>query len=143
MHVSEIMKRKAGQVVTVRPDLDLARAIETLVSNKIGAAPVCEPGGAIIGLLTERDILHGIAGHGTNILDMHVKDVMTSKVHYCTPEDNYKHVMSVMTLKHVRHLLVMVDDQLADIVSIGDVVRHRMEESQLEVDVLRDYARSH
>jgi len=143
LHVSEIMKRKVGNVITVRPSTNLARAIELLVSNKIGAAPVCEPGGAIIGLLTERDILHGIAGHGTNILEMQVKEVMSNKVYYCTPEDDLKHIMSVMTTNHVRHLLVMVEDQLSDIVSVGDVVRSRMEESQLEVEVLRDYARSH
>lgn len=143
MHVSEIMKRKSGNVVTVKPNVNLAEAIELLVSNKIGAAPVCKPGGNIIGLLTERDILHGIAAHGTNILEMQVDSVMSDNVYYCTPEDNLKHIMGIMTFKHVRHLLVMVDDKILEIISIGDVVRNRMEESELEVDVLRDYARSH
>jgi len=143
MHVSEIMKEKNCNVITVRPNANLERAIEMLVSNKIGAVPVREPDGDVIGLLTERDIMHGIARHGTDVLEQRVDELMTKKVYHCAPGDNLKHIMSVMTIKHVRHLLVMDDNRLAAIVSLGDVIRNRLDDSQLEVDVLRDYARIH
>lgn len=143
MKVSEILNSKVGDVITIRPNAILAGAIGQLVANKIGSMPVCEPDGTIVGLLTERDILHGLAAHGTSIMVMRVDELMSKKVYRCTPDDTLKHIMGVMTEKHVRHLLVMVDNRLADIVSIGDVVKCQLEESQLEVDVLRDYARSH
>lgn len=143
MHVSEIMNKKNRNVITVRPSLNLKRAIEVLVSNKIGAAPVRNPEGKIIGFLTERDILHGIALHDTKILEKRVDELMTKKVFHCTPDDNLKHVMDVMSNRHVRHLLVMDGDELSAIVSVGDVLRNRLDDSQLEVDVLRDYALMH
>lgn len=143
MHVSEIMKEKNCNVITVRPNVNLERAIELLVSNKIGAAPVREPDGDVIGLLTERDIMHGIARHGTDVLEQRVDELMTKKVYHCAPGDDLKHIMGVMTTKHVRHLLVMDDNKLVAIVSLGDVIRNRLDDSQLEVDVLRDYARIH
>tara|TARA_B100000315_G_scaffold246407_2_gene273645 strand:+ start:186 stop:617 length:432 start_codon:yes stop_codon:yes gene_type:complete len=141
LYVSDALAHKGRNLVTVRPDMSIEAAIELLTVRKIGGAPVCQPSGKILGLLTERDILHGTAKHGAAALELKVEELMSGKFFTCTPEDDLKQVRSIMTNKHVRHVLVLVDGKLDNIISIGDVMRARLEEAQLEVDVLRDYAR--
>lgn len=143
MHVFEILNRKGDSLVTIRPRASVTEAVRKFRDRKIGALPVREPGAEIVGLLTERDVLHGTATHGAAALDMRVEELMSPRIHTCTPDDRIPDVMSVMTREHVRHLLVIAGEEFKGIISIGDIMRERVEETQLEVDVLRDYTRIH
>ena len=141
MRISEILNKKGSRVITIDPKASVKDAVGLFRERKIGAVPVCTPGGETIGLLTERDVLHGIAAHGAVVLDMRVEELMTRDVYTCTPDDGYRHVMRLMIDMRVRHVLVVVDNQLKGIVSVGDMMRNRLDESQLEIDVMRDYTR--
>jgi len=141
MTVAAILKGKGTRVETTHAGMTVAEAARRLTDKRIGALPVCNLRGKVIGILSERDIVEGIAGHGPAALDLTVGDLMTERVISCAPEDDVRHVMAVMTNWRVRHLPVMVDDELTGILSIGDVLKHRLDETQLELNVLRDYAR--
>ena len=97
-------------------------------------------GGALIGIISERDIVHGIAEHGAACLVMSVADLMTKRVITCAPDDSVARISRLMTESRIRHLPVVEGDQLAGVVSVGDVVKSRMEEMSLEANVLRDIA---
>ena len=92
----------------------------------------------VLGIITERDIVHGLADRGSELLDMPVSFAMTRTPATCTPDDDIQTVMSRMTRQRVRHLPVVVEGRLEGIVSIGDVVKHRLDELELETNVLRD-----
>lgn len=143
MFVSEILHKKQHRVFTIRPGAYIKFATNLFMEHKIGALPVCEVGGKILGLLTERDVLHGIATNGAEALEFKVEQLMSGKAHTCKMDDKIQSVMVVMNSRHVRHVLVVDGDELKGIVSIGDIMRNRVDETQLEVDVLRDYARIH
>lgn len=140
MHISEILKKKRNSdVFTINPKTSIREAVHLFREKKIGAAPIVTPGPAVVGLLTERDVLHGIADHGAAVLDMTVEQLMTRDVYTCTPEDGYHQIMHLMSDRHVRHVLVVVEGQLKGIVSVGDMMKNRLDESQLEINVMRDY----
>ncbi len=143
MQVNEILNKKGNQVVTIDPEKTIGRAVNTLANQNIGAIVVCDSAEKVIGLLAERDIIRGNAIHGAEVFDLHVKDLMVHEIYTCTPDDDIKDIMSTMTHRRVRHVPVVVGGKLIGIISIGDVVKNRLEETQLEVSVLRDYARSH
>ena len=140
MNVEEILKRKGGNVFTIRPEHSVSE-LATLVSNKrVGAAVVCDAKGGILGIVSERDIVKAVADYGKGALDMPVRNIMTSPAVTCSPSETVKKVLEVMTERRVRHLPVVDKDHLVGIVSIGDAVSHRLQERQVEVDVLRDIA---
>lgn len=143
MNVTEILKGKGTRVETTHAEVTVAEAARVLTDKHIGALLVCDLRGKVIGILSERDIVRGIAGHGPTALDLTVGEVMTERVISCAPEDDVRHVMAVMTNWRTRHLPVMAGKELRGILSIGDVVKNRLDETQLELNVLRDYARSH
>jgi CBS domain-containing protein len=101
---------------------------------------VSSDGGSIDGIVTERDLAYGLAAHGSNLPTIAVSRLMTNVVVVCSPEDSIAHVMKLMTQRRVRHLPVKEGDQLVGIVSIGDVLKHRLDELELEANVMRDYA---
>ncbi len=144
MLVSQILADKGARVVTVAPALDAIALAELFRSQHIGAAVVIDDNDAMLGIATESDIVNAIAQHGRKALKLRASDLMRSTATTCRPDDDVKHVMSVMTHRRVRHLAV-VDDakRLCGIVSIGDVVKAHLEETTLEINVLRDYARLH
>ncbi len=144
MLVSQILTDKGAHVVTVAPAVDTVTLAELFSSQRIGAAVVIDDNDAILGIATESDIVNAIAEHGRKALKLHAGDLMRSTATTCRPDDNLKHVMSVMTHRRVRHLAVVDDGGLlCGIVSIGDVVKPHLEETALEINVLRDYARLH
>ncbi|HEX7005648.1 MAG TPA: CBS domain-containing protein [Alphaproteobacteria bacterium] len=143
MNVAAILKRKGSKVETVKPEETVADAARRMADLDIGALVVCDRWGKVVGIVSERDVARRAAREGGQVLDRPVSAVMVSPVLSCTPEDEVKHVMSVMTLHKVRHLPVMVGGQLRGMVSLGDLVKHRLDEIETEVGVLRDYARSH
>ena len=139
MHVADIIKVKGSNVVTTAADETVAATARLLNVKRIGAIVVCDAHGKVIGVISERDIIGGIAIDGQRALDMRVRDLMTSKVISCKPTDTIADVMKVMTERRFRHLPVIEDGELRGIISIGDVVKNRLEETELEARALRDY----
>ena len=143
MKVEHILRRKGADVVTVGPEMNLKLAAHKLLVENISALVVIE-GGEIAGLVSEREIARGLARHGETLARMTVREVMTEHVVTCAPDDDLRRVMTLMTQHRVRHLPVMRDGRLSGIVSIGDAVKYRLEELELETNVLRDaYFASH
>lgn len=139
MNVSDILKAKGARVITVRPNEAVSTFVKRIVLEKVGAMVVSADGVRPIGLITERDIVHGLSRHGAGLLAMEVGEVMTERVLACAPNDSIKDVMIKMTKGRTRHLPVMEDGKLAGMISIGDVVKSRLENAELEANVLRDY----
>jgi CBS domain-containing protein len=139
MKVKAMLADKGDKVITLRPDATVAAAIETLKREGIGALVVSEDGTQILGIISERDVVRALVSHGGEVLKMRVDELMTQSVKICTPEANIEDVMAEMTRNRVRHLPVARDGQLCGIISIGDVVKNRLEELEMETSVLRDY----
>lgn len=140
MHVADILKTKGAAVVTVRPNLTIDHLAQRLRMERIGAVIVSENGGSVDGIISERDVVRALAEHGAGTLAMAVADLMTKAVVTCSPQDTISHVSALMTQRRIRHVPVMDHGKLIGIVSVGDVVKHRMDELELETNVLRDYA---
>lgn len=141
MLVREVLARKGTKVFTIHPDLIAAEVCARLRSKRIGAAVVVDRWGKVAGIISERDVVYGIGRYGKTALGMAVGELMTTPAPTCTPDDEIGHIMALMTHRRVRHVAVMNGGLLAGIVSIGDVVKHRLDEMQLEVNVMRDYFR--
>jgi CBS domain-containing protein len=138
MKVASILRAKGLHVETVPPDTPLSGVAWRLRSGVIGALVVLDDHGALRGLISERDIVYGLAEHGAGLLGMRASQVMNRSMVTCTPEDSITTVMAQMTRHRVRHVVVTEQGRLHGIVSIGDVVKHRLQELQLEADVLRE-----
>ena len=143
MSVTTIIQHKGSKVETVYPDATVAEAARVMADRDIGALVVCDRWGKVVGIISERDVARGAARQGGAVLDRPVGELMVASVISCRPEDEVKEVMAVMTRRKVRHLPVMVGEELRGMVSLGDLVKHRLDEIEVEVGVLRDYARSH
>jgi len=140
--VSAVLEHKGHQVVTVAPHDTVAVLVKVLSVNRIGAAPVIDEAGRLVGIISERDVIRGIAQHGEMATTLAVERLMTTEVRTCSPEDAIVELMEVMTLQRIRHLPVVRSGRLEGIVSIGDVVKQRLQEAQSELDELRNYIRS-
>lgn len=138
MKVEAILKKKGDSVVTVRPQASLAIVIHRLELERIGSVVVSDDNEHLQGLLSERDILHGLAEFGLDLLKMRVADIMVHEVPICGPGDSLRDAMALMTRHRVRHLPVIAAGKLCGVLSIGDVVKHRLDEMELETNVLRD-----
>jgi CBS domain-containing protein len=139
MTIHAILLGKGVSVHSVKPDDSLTSAIAVLRKHRIGAVLVIENASMIAGVLSERDIVRALGDHGANALDMPVHSVMTAPVITCHPEDTVASAMSLMTTRRIRHLPVMDDGKLIGMVSIGDLVKRRIEESEREAAALKDY----
>ena len=139
MQVGHILKSKGSAVTTVTPETTVAEAIRTLSKKRIGAVLVVGADGKLSGILSERDIIHGLAEHGMRLLDMRVPEIMTKAVISCRPDNTVEELMREMTTRRIRHLPVLDDGRLSGIISIGDVVKSRLEELSAESDMLRNY----
>src|SRR5215469_2442150 len=140
--VSDVLRRKGERVITVRPQQTVAVIVQQLVENRIGAAPVIDEQDRLVGIVSERDIIRGISAHGATLLGLPVQQIMTHEVKTCSTEDRLVDLMQTMTLQRFRHLPVVKNGSLCGIVSIGDVVKQRLEEIQSEVEDLHRYIRS-
>lgn len=139
MKVETILAAKGERVETIRPDREITVAAARLRDARIGALVVSTDGREVKGIISERDIVRGIAERGAAALDLTVRNLMTPKVITCSPADSVTHLMKEMTSRHIRHLPVVTGDgELCGIVSIGDLVKSRLEELELEATVLRD-----
>ena len=140
MKVSDILQIKGSVVKTVRPDTSACELSVQLRAEQIGAMIVSSDGRSIDGIVSERDLAYALAAHGNELPTLSVSRLMTKVVVVCSPEDSITHVMKLMTQRRVRHLPVKEGDQLVGIISIGDVLKHRLGEVELEANMLRDYA---
>jgi CBS domain-containing protein len=138
MKVASILRAKGVHVETTRPETTVFTVVWELKLKGIGALVVSKDGTAVLGLISERDITCGLAEHGPTLLGMPVSQVMTAPVVTCTPEDSIATLMARMTRHRVRHLPVVDGGKLCGIVSIGDVVKHRLDELEMEANILRE-----
>lgn len=138
MNVSMILKGKGGDVVSVKPDDNLAFVVSTLAKHRIGAVLVME-GHEVAGVLSERDVIKALATHGTDALSRPASAAMTAAVVSAKPSDTVEFVMETMTRQRFRHLPIMEDGRLVGIVSIGDVVKRRIDDAEHETQALREY----
>jgi len=138
MHVQAILGNKGAQIVSMSPHATILEACRLLAEHRIGAILVLD-GDRVTGMFSERDVVRAMTEKGSAALDIPVSEVMTRDVLTCKPEDSVDDIMAVMTARRVRHLPVLAAGRLAGIVSIGDVVKYRLDEAALEVDSLREY----
>ncbi len=139
MRISDVVKRKGGSVVTVRSDATVSELLALLSEHRIGAVVVSDDGEAVHGIVSERDVVRHLHSTGRDILDGPVAVIMTKEVRTCGLEDSLEHLEGQMTEHRIRHVPVVTDGRLAAIVSIGDVVKNRIDDLQAERDQLRDY----
>ncbi|MBR1124112.1 CBS domain-containing protein [Bradyrhizobium lablabi] len=137
MTIESILRRKGTDVATIAPDASVKRAADWLRAKNIGALVVTSEN-AIAGLISEREIVDAFSRHGEAAKSMLVKEVMQYGVTTVSPDDSVVRVMKLMTHHRVRHMPVVRGGKLVGIVSIGDVVKHRLEDLELETNVLRD-----
>jgi CBS domain-containing protein len=137
MTVKTILRRKGTAVSTIEPEASTSRAAHWLCLKKIGALVVTK-GKVVLGLISEREIVHAFSRNGEAAALMRVKEVMNSHVITVSPEDSISRVMKLMTQHRVRHMPVLRDGELAGIISIGDVVKSRLDDLELESNTLRD-----
>ena len=137
MTVEAILKRKGTRVSTIAKDATIAAAAQRLNLDHIGALVVTE-GARVVGIMSERDIIAGLARHGAVTLEKRVEELMTWPIVTCTRTQSIKEVMAAMTRQRIRHLPVVEEEALMGIISIGDVVKHRLEELEMEAGVLHD-----
>ncbi|MEZ5936395.1 MAG: CBS domain-containing protein [Alphaproteobacteria bacterium] len=137
MKVDAILNAKGREVKTTGPAATLVTVAQRLRMERIGALVVLE-NGRILGIVSERDIVHAFAADSERAADIEVADVMTRNVISCGPDDSLTRILGLMTRHRIRHLPVVQDGQLQGLISIGDVVKHRLDELEMEAGVLRD-----
>ena len=138
MKVETILKAKGHSVETIRPDATIDLAVRRLAAKGIGALVVSTDDRRLEGVLSERDVVRALVRHGPRALETRVGDVMSKVVPVCTPGTSIRDAMAEMTRSRHRHLPVVEDGVLRGLLSIGDVVKHRLEEMELEASALRD-----
>jgi CBS domain-containing protein len=138
MKVMSILKAKGGHVTTVRPEATMAAVVRELTAKSIGAVVVSEDGTTPLGLVSERDIIRALGVYGARTLDLRASDIMERRPVTCQTEDSVTRLMADMTRFRVRHLPVVEEGRLRGIVSIGDVVKHRLDELETEANILRE-----
>ncbi len=139
MNVETILRNKGNAVAKVAPQATIREAAALLRRERIGALVVSGDSAKVEGILSERDIVHGLADRGAALLDAAVEELMTRRVFTCSPRDSVADLMAMMTERRIRHIPVLRDGALAGIVSIGDVVKHRLDEMEYETSSLRSF----
>jgi CBS domain-containing protein len=139
MTVSVILAGKGRDVVTIEPAVRLAEAVKVLADKRIGAALVLGADRRIAGIISERDIVRALAGRGAAALDEAVSQTMTRKVETCNESESVATIMERMTAGKFRHMPVVDQGRLVGVVSIGDIVKHRLQEMEHESGAMREY----
>ncbi len=139
MRVADILKTKTNtEVFSVRASEPVSAVVRQLREHGVGAIVVVDDQQGVIGIISERDVVAGLAGKGGEVLSLRVEELMSKPIYVCKPSDDLKDVMGWMTNYRIRHLPVVEGGRLRGMVSIGDVVKHRLSEVQTEANVLRD-----
>ncbi len=139
MRVSDILRTKGGETVTVAPDSDVRSLVALLAQRRIGAVVLSSDTVTIAGIVSERDVVHALAEHGSDVLDMPVSAICTIEVRTVTADAPVDELMRLMTDRRIRHVPVVHEGRLHGIVSIGDVVKNRIDELETERAALNSY----
>jgi CBS domain-containing protein len=139
MRISDVLRVKGGKVVTITPDTDVRQLLSVLAEHRIGAVVVSRDGSSVDGIASERDIVRALAERGAAVMSEPVTAIYTAEVHTVVPETQLEDLMRIMTERRIRHLPVVVDGVLRGIVSIGDVVKNRIDELESERSALTNY----
>jgi CBS domain-containing protein len=142
MNVEAILNAKGRLVVTIAPEATVGAAVDLMRRRGIGAVVVSADGATLAGILSERDIVHALADRGPDLLTLPVSALMTRHVYTCKPADSIADLMAEMTERRIRHLPVVENGRLTGIVSIGDVVKSRLDEVESEASSLRQFITS-
>lgn len=142
MTVSAILAEKGTSVFTANKSSSITQIIHLLAKYKIGSIVITDETGSVCGIVSERDIVRDLAIAGTDALDADVSHCMTATVISCTPHDTVTQVMAVMTENRFRHMPVVEDGKLLGLVSIGDVVKRKIEDTEREAEEMRSYIAS-
>ena len=140
MKVSDVLKDKGDRVMTVRPHEAVSVLAQRLRTERVGAFVVREDGGQMLGIVSERDVVRCLAQHGSDAPEVTVAEIMSKNVITCAASDSLTAIARKMTENRIRHLPVVEGGKLAGMISIGDVVKLRLAEMELEANVLRDLA---
>ena len=139
MNVKTILDKKGREVTTARKSAKVSEIAKTLWSQKIGALVISEDEIHVDGIISERDIVHGLSEHGVALLERQVTDVMTREGLTCSPDETVTDVMSKMSSRRLRHLPCVQGCQLCGMISIGDILQNRLEEIENEAEAMRAY----
>ena len=139
MLVSVLIKEKSARVITTEPATTVAEVADIIARKRIGAVVVTEQDDQVVGIISERDIVNGLSKHGTNLLNLPVSDVMTHDVFTCATTENVNQLRREMTNRRARHIPVVEEGKLIGIISIGDIVKNRLDELEDEAQQMRDY----
>jgi CBS domain-containing protein len=139
MRIADLLRKKGSAVATVTPETTVTTLLTGLAEHNVGAMVVVNPDGAIAGIVSERDVVRRLNEHGPGLLDGPVSEIMTKLVASCGPDDSVDQLSVLMTERRIRHVPVLVDGRLAGIVSIGDVVKNRMEQLEQSQEQLQAY----
>lgn len=137
--VEAVLKTKGREVLTVGPDQSVTEAVDLIHTKRIGAVVVTGDDGDVLGIFSERDLIRGVAETGPSVVDQPVRTLMTELVHVCTPNNTMTEVMGMMTRRRIRHLPVLDEGALVGIISIGDAVKARIAETEMEAETLKEY----
>jgi CBS domain-containing protein len=138
MVADDILRRKGRDTITVAPDATLREAADTLAEYNIGALVVTSDDGTVAGVLSEHDVVQTLSDRGADALTVTVREVVTGEVLTCTPEDDVKALMERVTRRRARHLPVVQDGTVDGVISVGDLLKTRLEEMETERKVLQD-----
>jgi CBS domain-containing protein len=138
MTIATVLEARTEPVITVEAGQTVTAAIALLAGRRIGAVPVTADG-KVIGIFSERDVIYGLATHGPALLDAPIESVMTAPAITVSPDLGILMALALMTKRRIRHLPVVQGDTLTGIVSIGDLVKHRMDRIEAEADAMRSY----
>jgi CBS domain-containing protein len=141
MLISDVLRDKGRSVVKAAPSDSVRDAVHNLADNRIGAVVVEDQWMHPVGIFSERDFIKAVAAHGAAALDLPVRELMSAPIISCRSSDRIDAVLVTMTLRKVRHVPVIDKEDLVGIVSIGDLVKHRLDEKELEANVLLDITR--
>jgi CBS domain-containing protein len=139
MRITDVLRGKGTNVVTIRPESSVTELLDLLARHGVGALVVSRDGETVEGIVSERDVVRRLQRDGASMLSIPVSEIMTAEVHTAAPDADLEDLMRLMTERRFRHVPVVVGGTLTGIVSIGDVVKHRIDELQAERDQLTAY----
>ena len=139
MLVSDLIKEKGAGVITTKPAATVSEVADIISSKRIGALVVTELDGKVVGIISERDIVNGLSKSGVNLLKLPVSDVMSRGVYTCAMTEDVNQLRREMTTRRARHIPIVEDDKLIGIISMGDIVKNRLDELEDETQQMRDY----
>lgn len=141
MMIAHLLASRSGEVISVTRGTRVSEAVTLLADRRIGAVPVVD-GDAVIGIMSERDVIYNLSSNGAQILDWPVEQVMTTPVHTVDPDSSLLGALAMMTQRRVRHLPVVRQDRMVGLVSIGDLVKARIDGIEAEAQAMREYIQS-